>query len=139
MTHLPSLNIILSQLKADYPDNQTFHIFVCVKAFTMSSDKNTITLIKEVVNTYLPGAELVLFGSRARGEEILSSDYDLLVIVSDLITDRQRLHFQAQIRKALAKKLIQADILVQSQDAIRKKQRLPGHIVRTAMKEGIRV
>jgi len=105
----------------------------------MSSDKNTITLIKEVVNSFLPGAELVLFGSRAKGEEILSSDYDLLVIVSDLITDRQRLHFQAQIRKALAKILIQADIIVQSRDDILKKQRLPGYIVRAAMKEGVRV
>ena len=105
----------------------------------MSTDKNTITLIKEVISSYLPGAELIMFGSRARGEESLSSDYDLLVIARDPLTDRQRLHFQAQIRKALAKKLILTDIIVQSRDDIRKKQRLPGHIVRAAMNEGVRV
>lgn len=105
----------------------------------MSSDKNTITIIKEVINSYLPDAELIMFGSRARGEESPSSDYDLLVIARDPISEWQRLHFQAQIRKALAKKLILADIIVQSRDNIRKKQRLPGHIIRTAMKEGVRV
>lgn len=92
-----------------------------------------------LLNEFVPGAELIMFGSRARGEDIPSSDYDLLVIARDTLTDRQRLHFQAQIRKALAKKLILADIIIQSRDDIRKKQKLPGHIIRAAMKEGVRV
>jgi predicted nucleotidyltransferase len=105
----------------------------------MSSDKKTITLLKEVINSYLPGAEIIMFGSRARGEESPWSDYDLLVIARETLTDRQRLNFQAQIRKSLAKKLILADIIVHSRDDIPKKQRLPGHIVRAALKEGVRV
>ena len=105
----------------------------------MQAREKTISDIKSVVNTLLPGAELIMFGSRARGEESPSSDYDLLVIAKEPLTDRQRLHFQAQIRKALAKKLILADVIVHSRADIRKKEKLPGHIVRAAMKEGVRV
>ena len=117
----------------------TMSKFVEGNSFMMPVEENTINEIKNVVNEFVPGSELIMFGSRARGEDIPSSDYDLLVIARDPLTDRQRLHFQAQIRKALAKKLILADIIVQSRDDIRKKQRLPGHIVRAAMKEGVSV
>jgi len=105
----------------------------------MRNQAETITEIKSAVNFFLPGSEVIMFGSRARGEASPGSDFDILIIALELIDDRQRLDMQARIRKSLAQNSILADILVQTRHDIEKKRILPGHIVRSAMKEGIRI
>jgi uncharacterized protein len=40
---------------------------------------------KTVVHRLMPGATLVLYGSRARGEATSDSDFDLLILVDDEI------------------------------------------------------
>jgi len=105
----------------------------------MQSGKNNITKIKDVIENILPGARVVMFGSRARGEEHAGSDYDLLVIVKTSLENQQRLYFQARVRKALADHNILADILIQSETQVELKKQLPGHIVGSAIREGIRV
>lgn len=105
----------------------------------MASEGSKIAEIKKVISNYLPDSDVIMFGSRARGDNRLNSDYDLLIISEDLLDDHQRLHFQALIRKSLAKLYILADIIIQSRSGIETKSNLPGHIVRSAMKEGVRV
>ncbi len=105
----------------------------------MASEGSKITEIKKVISFYLPDSEVIMFGSRARGDNQLNSDYDFLIISKDPLDDHQRLHFQALIRKSLAKKNILADIIIHSRNGIERKSNLPGHIVRTAIKEGVRV
>jgi predicted nucleotidyltransferase len=105
----------------------------------MISEESKITEIKKIISCFLPESEVILFGSRARGDNQINSDYDILVITKDHLDDLQRLHFQALIRKSLAKLYILADIIIQSRNSIEKKSNLPGHIVRIAMKEGVRV
>jgi predicted nucleotidyltransferase len=105
----------------------------------MVSEVNKITEIKKVISNFLPESEVIMFGSRARGDNQINSDYDFLVVSKDPIDDHQRLHFQALIRKSLAKMCILADIIIQSRSDINAKSNLPGHIVRSAMKEGVYV
>jgi len=105
----------------------------------MVNQADTIAEIKSIAKFFLPGSEVILFGSRARGEESPGSDYDFLIISREPLSDRQRLTLQARIRKSLAQKLILADILIYSGKDIEKKKRLPGHIVRSAMKDGVRI
>jgi len=105
----------------------------------MVSEGSRIAEIKKVISSFLPESEVIMFGSRARGDNQPNSDYDLLVISKKNLDDRQRLHFQALIRKILAKEDILADIIIHSQNGIEKKRNLPGHIVRSAMKEGVHV
>ena len=45
-----------------------------------SKTKHIIQLIRRNVNSIDPGAEIILYGSRARGEEHADSDWDLLVL-----------------------------------------------------------
>lgn len=99
----------------------------------------TIEVIKFTVWEILPGSEVILFGSRARKDNLKDSDYDLLIIAERSFTQSEQLKFQALIRKALAVKNILADVIVQQKSSIAMKMKLPGHIVRSAMLEGIRV
>ena len=42
--------------------------------------KNIISLIKQNISDIDPNAQVILFGSRARGDEKVESDWDLLVL-----------------------------------------------------------
>ena len=49
-------------------------------------------LIRQHVNAVDPNAEVILYGSRARGEEHPDSDWDILVLTDypvDLVTERK--------------------------------------------------
>ena len=45
-----------------------------------SRTKNIIHLIKQNISDIDPYAQVILFGSRARGDEKLDSDWDLLIL-----------------------------------------------------------
>ncbi len=94
-------------------------------------------VIKEVAGSLLPGSRVVLFGSRARHEQGLQSDYDFLVITPRQLSIKQKLRYQALLRKELAKHKIAADVILQSKKEVLTKQQLIGHIVREAIQEGI--
>ena len=50
--------------------------------------------IRQAVREVEPGAEIILYGSRSRGDAVLESDWDLLILVdgpiSEELTDRIR-------------------------------------------------
>jgi predicted nucleotidyltransferase len=95
--------------------------------------------IRTSILEILPGSEIILFGSRARNDADDSSDYDLLIILNSSLYSAERLKFQALIRKKLAVQNILADIIVQSRSEVELKKNFPGHIVRSALKEGVSV
>lgn len=98
---------------------------------------DNLQLIKSTINQLLPGSKVIIFGSRARHEENSDSDYDVLVVVDQTISPQDKLPLRTSIRKALLQYGIISDILVQSDEEIRKKQSLHGHIIRTILREGI--
>ena len=94
--------------------------------------------IRETVQSNLPGARVLLFGSRARGEHNRFSDYDLLVITPQTFTPREKIRWNTLLNHAIVNALkIPVDLLIDSEDEVREKQDLPGHVVRTAIREGI--
>ena len=105
----------------------------------MMSAVSNIAKIKKIISNFLPESEVILFGSRARGDHQPNSDYDILVISKNSLDNHQRLHFQALIRRSLAREDILADIVIHSLNSIEEKSNLPGHIVRSALNEGVRV
>jgi len=86
----------------------------------------------------LPGARVLLFGSHARGDNDHHSDYDLLVITPNMLSRKEKLSWSSQLHKNIIKAIhAPVDLLMYSEAEIIEKQTLPGHIVRTAIKEGI--
>ncbi|MBI2270600.1 MAG: nucleotidyltransferase domain-containing protein [Bacteroidetes bacterium] len=102
------------------------------------SNKKIFKTIKSTVQAFLPDAKVLLFGSRARGDAGIDSDFDVLVITKNEFKDREKINWQGKIRKALINALdAPFDILVNSEEDLSKKGKLPGHLLRTASKEGV--
>ncbi len=103
----------------------------------INNSSNTLSIIKDTASKIIPDCRLVLFGSRARNESSIDSDYDFLVITRKTIDIREKRVLKALIRKELARYKIPADILIQSEDEINYKKEITGHILRQVLKEGV--
>jgi len=98
----------------------------------------TLTAIKSTVNSFLPGSQVLLFGSRAKGNEHAESDYDLLIITADTYDPREKMAWENKIRKALVYSLdLPFDVIMQSKSEVKEKRELTGHIVYYAMKVAV--
>ena len=95
-------------------------------------------IIKRTVQACLPGARIVLFGSHARGDQDRHSDYDLLIITPETFTPQENINWSTRLDRAIVEAIkAPVDLLLNSDDEIRQKQALPGHIIRSAIREGI--
>ncbi len=81
--------------------------------------------------------KIVLFGSRARGDFSKASDYDLLIIVRHPLDMREKIRMSTHIRKLLAKRGIDADVIIKSPEEIQYYRDKIGNVVRTALEEGV--
>jgi len=94
--------------------------------------------IRRTVQTCLPGSRIVLFGSRARGDGDRHSDYDLLVITPETFTGQEKIRWSSRLDRAIVKAIkAPIDLLLHSEEEISEKKELPGHIIQTALREGI--
>ncbi len=96
-------------------------------------------IIKNSTDELLPDSRILLFGSRARQDHSDDSDYDFMIITINSFDIQQKRYYQSQLRKKLAKHKIHADIIIQSEEEIRIKKEIIGHIVRETIKEGIAI
>jgi predicted nucleotidyltransferase len=101
------------------------------------TNNQIIETIKSTAHEYLPDAEVMLFGSRARKDERSDSDYDILLVTKTSLTPKEKLPLRTKIRKALLSLGIRSDILIQSKFEVDQKKNLPGHIVRRILREAI--
>jgi len=82
--------------------------------------------------------EIILFGSRARGDYSEKSDYDILIVMKNILTIREKMELSSLLRKKLAKEEIDADIIVKSKEELNYYRTKIGSVVREVLKEGIR-
>lgn len=108
-------------------------LYICIMNTLKTPD-----IIKSIVNFFLPGSQVLLFGSRATGEAHAQSDFDLLIVTSDTYSPREKMNWENKIRKALVYSLnVPFDVILQSKSEVEEKKNLTGHIVHYAMKETI--
>lgn len=81
--------------------------------------------------------QIILFGSRARGDNREDSDYDILVIVDNKYSIEELRKIECNIRKEMAKNLIDVDILVRTEEITNQYERISGNVIYEAMKEGV--
>jgi uncharacterized protein len=82
-----------------------------------------------------PGAKVILFGSRSRGEERPNSDVDLLVIKPEKI-DKPGAE-SARLRRELRGLGVGFDLLVVSADHAARRARSEGSLMKEVLSEGL--
>ncbi len=80
-----------------------------------------------------PGARVILFGSRARGEERSDSDLDLLVIEPEVKSRRAEF---VRLREALGDLGVPIDLVVLSAEYADRRAQVRGTMVNEAMRGG---
>jgi len=102
------------------------------------NNQETINSIKFTVHTFLPEAQVLLFGSRAKGQNTERSDYDLLIITQRTYEPRENMHWESKISKALIASLrAPFDVIVQSNEDIALKGNSKGSILYYALKDAV--
>ena len=89
-------------------------------------------MTERIVQTFDP-IRVVLFGSRARGDEHAGSDVDLLVVLPKVENKREA---AMAIRRLLRDVPIAKDIIVTSPQEIARRGNLVGSVLRPALCEG---
>jgi len=103
----------------------------------INNNSDSLSIIKNTANKFLPNCRVLLFGSRARKDNTDDSDYDFLVITRETLDIRKKRTLSSLMRKELAKLKIPADILIQSEDEINLKKDVTGHILKQVLREGV--
>ncbi|KXK56158.1 MAG: Nucleotidyltransferase domain protein [Chlorobi bacterium OLB5] len=96
--------------------------------------------IRNIIEQNLNGytlEKIILFGSRARGNNDIDSDYDVLVIIKEEPDWITRENLCSKIRKVMAKEDVNIDILIRSSNYIETVQNEQGNVINTAIEEGI--
>jgi predicted nucleotidyltransferase len=103
-----------------------------------------IKLIRETVKLVskelgIPVVDVILFGSRARGNARPDSDWDILIVTAKKLDWKERLKLTGEIRKRLAKAGMALDILVISREDLSRLKDAKEYIYYYALREGIKV
>jgi len=83
--------------------------------------------------------QIILFGSRARGDFSKHSDYDFLIITEKTFSVKEKMQIASTIRKVLAELYVFADIIINSEEEAEIKKDRIGCVTRYALKEGFKI
>jgi predicted nucleotidyltransferase len=107
-----------------------------------ATDTTTHLLIAETLRAEAAAAgvaveQIVLFGSRARGDADLHSDWDVMIILQNPVSRQERIELFARFNRALARRLIPCDLIIRSKQEVQTERQRIGSIVRAALVEGM--
>jgi uncharacterized protein len=105
-------------------------------------DQNELAKIKEAIILTLNDENIAvtgiyLFGSRARGDFSTKSDYDILLVTRANMRIKEKIKLFTRLTRELAKKRLNVDFVIKSADEANYYKSKIGHIVRSALNEGI--
>jgi predicted nucleotidyltransferase len=94
-------------------------------------------IIEELEKENIKVHKIILFGSRARGDFKEDSDWDVLIIVEDDIERKKKFLLISNLRKKLAKKLLDVDLIIKNKSELGFYEDFYGSVIFEALKEGI--
>ncbi|MFP4466580.1 MAG: nucleotidyltransferase domain-containing protein [Candidatus Goldiibacteriota bacterium] len=96
------------------------------------------SIIKDVLLARgLKTEKILLFGSRARGDNDRLSDYDILVIINQTLSVPEKMEISSLIRKKSAEKKIDADVIIKSAKETETSAKQFGTVTRDVLREGV--
>ncbi|WP_411870043.1 nucleotidyltransferase domain-containing protein [Vulcanococcus limneticus] len=109
----------------------------CPSSYHYVVDEPLLRTITAEIQAAIPGAEVRLFGSRARGTARPDSDLDLLVTVPDAwLASHSRFEETGDLSRKLAQHRIPIDLLVYSHAEVRDRRQYSQHVVTEAYRYG---
>jgi len=81
----------------------------------------------------VPAQQIIVFGSRARGEASVGSDWDILVVAA---SDKPRYQRSPPLYGALSDLRVPLDVLVYTPEEIREWSQVESAFITTAVREG---
>ena len=99
---------------------------------TRPTDEPLDAIVRRILDVSDPES-IILFGSRARGDARADSDYDLLVIERVAASPRA---VAQKIDRALAELGVAVDVVVVTEEYVRRYGKLVGSVVRPALHDG---
>jgi len=85
----------------------------------------------------IPGADVILFGSHARGEAGPESDLDLLITANDgWLAQHSRFETLGRVWRKLAHHRIPIDLLLYSRSQVEERRHWLSHVIARAYREG---
>lgn len=94
-------------------------------------------IIEEIEKAGYKVVDIILFGSRAKGEDRPESDWDFYVLIDRDIEFSVKRKLVASITTRLIKNKIPADILIQPAKVIKERQDDPGYLAYYVLREGL--
>ena len=102
----------------------------------MASDALLERMVCAIVEEVDP-EQIILFGSRARGDATPESDFDFIVVEAEPFGDGRSRHAEeVRLYRALAGCGIPKDVLVYSRDEAEHWRDSPNHVLARALREG---
>ena len=101
----------------------------------------TLKLIKEIIlktakKHNIEIDKIILFGSRARGDYREDSDWDILIVTEEKLDTRRKITFWYEIYRRID---LPVDIIVVSENTLKKFGKDTGFIYKYALEEGITI
>ena len=104
----------------------------------MTQETEIKTIILDVLHSMSVNvSRIVLFGSQTRKDAHKNSDWDLLIVVNQVLTKKDRKDIYCIVKRALVSLLIPTDVLIRSELEVKSTSQLPRNITTVAIKEGI--
>ncbi len=95
-------------------------------------------IIMKVINENgFTDAEIILFGSRAKGNFRTHSDWDFLIVLKEELNREEKWDLAHNIGKALADIYIPCDVIVRSKMEVERRKDVIGSVIRSAVKTGV--
>ncbi|AMM40013.1 nucleotidyltransferase [Candidatus Desulfofervidus auxilii] len=103
---------------------------------------NEKEILKHTINKVMKQNKIdvthtILFGSRARGDFKSESDWDVLVIVRNNLSIKEKMLYSKKVRENLAKLGIDCDLIIKSEKEVESSKEMFGSVIREALKEGM--
>ncbi|PHP45360.1 nucleotidyltransferase [Methanosarcinales archaeon ex4572_44] len=99
-----------------------------------------VMYLKKVIRSLeIEAYKIFIFGSRARGESTVRSDYDFLILIKEKIDFEKKREVIRAVRRRMSERLIPVDMFIISTEEFEKYRTIVGNIVYSASREGIEI